>query len=176
MHHRARGALPSALPGLALAVLVGLTTSACGEGGAPEDASAETFCDAATGLGDALAPGDLMAGEMPAVPTAAELERAVRAWGARLEEVGTPADMPAEARARFDDLVAQAREGRLDDVALPGLTTGSLPEQSQEWRDEVTAWSDYLVQTCGAPLGDLDLPAIGGGDNVIGGGTDPREG
>ena len=103
MSTRTRLALSSAV------LLVGAVTTACGGGGsgAPADASEEEFCDAQSSLLEDLLPGDMTTPEMPSNE---DMAQSVKDWGAEIEEVGTPEDIPDAARAGFEAIVEQAKD------------------------------------------------------------------
>lgn len=125
---------------LAAAILVALAgaASACGDdgrSGAPTDASVTEFCevnrfealssltnrDATTGAQDAL-----------------------RDWGDELAGVGTPEDIPDDARTGFELVVERTRGDRAD---------GSAGET------DVDAFYAYVAETCGG-TDDLGLPEV----------------
>jgi hypothetical protein len=143
-------------------LLVGAVTSACGGSGggsgAPTDASEKEFCDTQTSLFTDLM-GDM---ENPEPPSNDAMAKAVKDWAAKLEKIGTPEDIPDEARAGFESLVKQANDIDADDFSidrLEELTEGG-EEASKEAQAEATAFSDYLTKTCGDPLEGLNLPEM----------------
>lgn len=146
----------------AAVLLVGAVTSACGGGsgggsGAPSDASETTFCETQASLIEDLLPDDMT---NPEVPSNEEMAAAVKNWGKKLEEVGTPEDIPEDARAGFEAVVQQAKEINAEDFSiekLEELEQGGK-DASAEVKKQATAFSDYLTDTCGNPMDDLDLP------------------
>ena len=154
MNIRARLALTGAM------LLVGAVTTACGDGGgAPTDASEKDFCDTQSSLLGDLLPDDMT---NPEVPTEEEMARAVKGWGKDLEEVGTPDDIPDDARAGFERLVQQAKEVDASDFSidqLEDLQQGGA-EASEKVQKQAQAFADYLTEKCGNPLDDLDLPQL----------------
>ncbi len=148
------------------ALLVGVVTSACGGGGggggsdgAPSDASESDFCATQTSLLEDLVPDDLTD---PEVPTNEEMAEVVKDWGTRLEEVGTPEDIPADARKGFEAVVQQARDIDAADFSiekLEELEQGG-EDASAAVKQQASAFSDYLTATCGNPLDDLELPGL----------------
>ncbi len=154
MNVRARLALTSTV------LLVGAATSACGGGGgAPADASEKDFCDTQSSLFNDLLPEDMA---NPELPSNEEMAQAVKDWGRELEEVGTPDDISDEARAGFEQLVEQASE-----VDAADFTIDKLEELEQGGADaseavqrEAEAFSDYLTETCGNPLDDIEMPEM----------------
>lgn len=152
---RARLTLTSAV------LLIGTVTSACGGGsGAPSDANEDAFCDAANSLLSDLLPEDLSTTELPSDE---DLALAVKDWGARMEEVGTPEDIPDDARKGFEAVVDQAEEIDAADFSmekLEELEQGGA-DASQEVQEQADAFGDYLNETCGNPMDDMpDMPEI----------------
>lgn len=147
-------------------LLVGAVTSACGggsgsgsDGGAPSDASEKSFCDVQTSLFEDLLPDDLT---NPEVPSNEEMAAVVKDWGKKLEEVGTPDDIPEDARAGFEAIIQQAEDINPDDFSidkLEELEQGGK-DASAEVKKQATAFSDYLTDTCGNPMDDLELPEM----------------
>lgn len=143
------------------ALLVGVVTSACGVGGggAPSDASEDDFCDTQTSLIEDLLPDDMT---NPEVPSNEEMAEAVKGWGEKLEEVGTPDDIPEDARKGFEAVVQQAKAIDADDFSiekLEELEQGGK-DASAEVKEQATAFSDYLAEKCGNPMDNLDLPEV----------------
>ncbi len=120
----------------ALALVLGGAT-ACGSdepSAAPDDASAEDFCGVYADIEDS--GGDDLEAAQDAVD--------------RLVEVGTPEDIPDDARAGFEtlgELVRQADDQ--DDLETLGEDLG---EQVQS---DFLAFIGYVTQTC---ADELDLP------------------
>lgn len=144
------------------ALLVGAVASACGGGGgsgAPSDASESDFCDTQTSLFADLLPDDMT---NPEVPSNEEMAEAVKGWGEKLEEVGTPQDIPDDARQGFEAVVQEAKEIDAEDFTiekLEELEQGG-EDASAEVKEQASAFSDYLTETCGDPMEDLELPEM----------------
>lgn len=146
-------------------LVVGALASACGSGdgggdggGPPADAGKDEFCSTQTSLFE-----DLM-GDMTEMPSNEEMATAVKDWAKKLEDVGTPAGIPADARAGFEDLIEQARDidaGDFDIDKLDELASGGSGA-SEEAQKQATAFSEYLTTTCGNPLDDLEMPELPG--------------
>ena len=155
MHTRTRLALSSAV------LLVGAVTTACGGGGsgAPADASEEEFCDAQSSLLENLLPEDMTNPEMPSNE---DMAQSVKDWGAEIEEVGTPEDIPDAARAGFEAVVEQAKEIDADDFDMEKLEELEMggADASAEVKEQAQAFSDYLTETCGNPIDDLEMPEM----------------
>ena len=140
-------------------LLVGAVTTACGGGGAPSDASEKDFCATQTSLLQDLLPDDMT---NPEVPSDEEMAKAVKNWGKKLEEVGTPDDIPEDARKGFERVMKQANDIDPSDFTidkLEQLESGGA-EASAEAKKQAQAFTDYLTETCGNPLDDLDMPEM----------------
>ena len=140
-------------------LMVGAATSACGGGGAPTDASEKDFCETQTSLLSDLMPDDM---SNPELPSDEEMAKAVKDWGADLEEVGTPEDIPDDARKGFDNVVEQAKEVDASDFSIDELEEleAGGKDASAEVKKQAEAFSDYLTETCGNPLENLHLPEM----------------
>ncbi len=142
-------------------LLVGAVTTACGGGsnGAPTDASEKEFCDTQSSFFKDLLPEDMT---NPEVPSNEDMAEAVKDWGAELEEVGTPENISDDARAGFEAVVEQAREIDASDFTiekLEELEQGG-EDASAEVKKQAQAFSDYLTETCGNPIDDVELPEM----------------
>jgi hypothetical protein len=140
-------------------LVVGAATSACGGGGAPTDASEKDFCETQTSLLSDLMPDDM---SNPELPSGEEMAKAVKEWGADLERVGTPEDIPDDARKGFDNVVEQAKEVDASDFSIDKLEEleAGGKDASAEVKKQAEAFSDYLTETCGNPLENLDMPEM----------------
>jgi hypothetical protein len=116
------------------AVLLAFSLTACG-GGAPDDASEDDFCEVVLDE-----PG--------------EDADSINKWGDELEEVGTPEDIPEDAREGFEILVDLAKDVDDDDLENENF----IDEFSGEDQEKFAAYSAYLAETC---IGDLptDVPS-----------------
>ena len=137
---------------LALATTLGASLSACSgdDGGsgasAPDDASLEEFCSAFNDLFD-----DVLS--KAASDDSAAAVRALKDWAAEIGEVGTPEDMPAEARNGFEVFVDQARE--LDEDATLADLEKFGEDVSEGDQADAEAFSDWTQDNC-----PLDLPEL----------------
>ena len=141
-------------------LLVGTVTSACGGGsGAPSDASQDGFCEAANSLMSDLVPEDL---STPELPSDEDMAQAVKDWGSRMEEVGTPEDIPDDARKGFEAVVDQAKEIDAADFSLEKLEELEKggADASKEVEEQADAFGDYLTKTCGNPMDDVEMPEL----------------
>ncbi|WP_296604940.1 hypothetical protein [Nocardioides sp.] len=145
---KTRAALTS-LAGLALAA----SMTACGgsdDGGAgssaPDNASTSDFCDGFNGLFEkVLAQG--ASGDSSAMITA------LKDWAGDMEDIGTPSDMPDDARNGFELFIDQAKDldedATLDDLQNLG---DDLSESDQADGEAFAGWTE---KNC-----PLDLPSI----------------
>ena len=141
-------------------LVVGTATSACGGGGgAPSDASKDSFCEAANSLMSDLVPADATT---PDLPSDEEMARAVKDWGARMEEVGTPQGISDEARKGFEAVVDQAEEIDAQDFTIDSLEElgAGGADASAEAKEQAEAFGSYLTDTCGNPLEEIELPEL----------------
>ena len=141
-------------------LLVGTVTSACGGGsGAPSDASKDGFCEAANSLMSGLIPDDLTTGELPSDK---DMAQAVKDWGARMEEVGTPEDISDDARKGFESVVDQAKDIDAADFSMDNLEDleAGGADASAEEKKQAEAFGTYLTDTCGNPMDDIEMPEM----------------
>ena len=145
----------------AAVLIVGSVLSACGGGGsgAPDDASEKDFCATQTSLLEDLMPDDM---NNPELPSDEEMARAVKNWGEKIEEVGTPEDISDDARKGFERVVEMANDIDPSDFSiekLEDLEAGG-EEASAEAKKQAAAFEKYLTETCGNPLDDLEMPEM----------------
>ncbi len=144
--------------------MLGISLSACsggtgvaGIGGSPEDASVDDFCQAYTSLQDSILE-DLD-------PSASPEDQAQRAvgllqdWTSRLEEVGTPSDIPDEARQGYELIIETASDLPTD--AAPSDISGLESQFSDAQNEAADAFGTYATETCPVSLPDLpsELPS-----------------
>ena len=146
-------------------LLVGAATTACGGGaaggGSPTDASEKDFCATQSSLLEDLLPDDMT---NPEVPSNEEMAAAVKSWGTKLDDVGTPEGIPDDARQGFEAVIEQAREIDAADFSIDKLEQLEMggADASAEAKKQAQAFSDYLTSTCGNPMDNLDLPEMPG--------------
>jgi hypothetical protein len=139
----------------AVLALGGLT--ACGgsdsDGGgssAPDDASKDDFCKAFSGLYDKVMTG--ASSEDPSDAIAA-----FKDWANDMKDVGTPSEMPDDARRGFEVFIQEAL--KIDDNAsqedLQNLGD-DLPQADQDAGD---AFGDWATENCPAAIPSLDPSA-----------------
>ncbi len=127
--------------------MTGITACDPGGSGAPSDASVDDFCAAYSSLFSG-GMGDIDHRASEREQTAAMTD-AVRAWAAQLEEVGTPDDMPDEAREGFDVIVHAA-----DELSAEGVQ--NLADVDDDFTDDETAatqaFEAYATLSCPSPF------------------------
>ena len=134
---------PLALVGAA--ALLGLALSACGGGAsdAPDDASVKEFCDV---VKENSREPDLADDDYDA-----QVE-ALHDWADALKEVGTPADITAEARKGFEVQVDTLSEIDSDDLEKAGDDDSYLADEfSDDDKDNIGALVKYQIETCSEP-------------------------
>lgn len=154
VHERARHQMRSTrLSAAAGIVLIAGLLAGCGdEGGeaAPDNATQEEFCDAYAGLFSSF--GDMDPGD-----TSAGIE-AFKDWGDSMREVGTPEDIPEDARRGFevmldsiDEIDAEATEEELAELGE------DLSEGDQESGTAFVTWAtEECPDAMKGMLGDLE--------------------
>lgn len=109
------------------------------EGGPPTNASVEDFCGAFLDLVEQVrAAGDDIS-DAQAVKLAKDLAD-------KLSEVGTPSDMPAEARRAFETAIEKINE--LPDDATKDEVDRAAGDLTEEQKQDQEALSTYLTQKC----------------------------
>ncbi len=129
-------------------LLLALSLTACGgsdAASAPEDASAEEFCDVFLN----------QSGEAAADDAKAQLDEA-RDLADQLSEVGTPADFSDEAREGFEvfiDFIADLDEGDVE-----GFNDASDPSEifGADDAEKVATFTTAAAQACVPDMGDLE--------------------
>jgi hypothetical protein len=124
-------------------LLVGAATSACGGGGAPTDASEKDFCETQSSLLSDLMPDDM---SNPELPSDEQMAKAVKDWGAELEEVGTPEDIPDDAKAGLG-ITLDAINDLPDDASQEDVIQIESSFSDDE-KKKTDAFNDYLAKTC----------------------------
>lgn len=148
----------------AAALLAGAVASACGSGGsvgggAPTDASEKEFCQTQTSLLEDLMPADM---SDPQLPSDQQMAQAVKDWGTKIGEVGTPEGISDDAREGFERVVEMAEDIDPADFSIEKLEEleAGGEEASAEAKKQADAFEKYLTETCGNPLDDLDMPEM----------------
>ena len=147
----------------AAALLVGAVASACGSGGVgggpPSDASKKDFCQTQTSLLEDLMPADM---SNPELPSDEQMAQAVKDWGAKIDEVGTPEDISDDARKGFERVVEMANDIDPADFSIEKLEEleAGGEKASAEAKKQADAFEKYLTETCGNPLDDLEMPEM----------------
>jgi hypothetical protein len=117
---------------------VGCSDDGSGGGGGDDAPSAQEFCGALTDFRDDFADAD------PTKDLKAYIQT-LKDAADRLENVGTPEDMPAEAQDGFDFYVEKIKS--LDDNATLDDLAG-IGEVSDEDQKKLDALDDYVAKTC----------------------------
>lgn len=151
MTRRGTRGLRAAAGAAALAVVLAGCGGGSGGGGgsAPDDASKEDFCAAYTSMLETIMSMDV--GSDDAVP-------AMKEWGEKLEEVGTPEDIPDNAREGFEVIVEALSE--LDEDATQQDLEDLGGDLSAEEEKASEAFGEYVTETC--PMETPDLPDMEG--------------
>lgn len=145
------------------ALLIGAAASACGGGGAgggaPTDASEKEFCQTQSSLLEDLMPADM---SNPELPSDEQMATAVKDWAKKIDQVGTPEDIPDDAREGFEAIVEQANEIDASDFSIEKLEQleAGGKDASAEAKKQADAFEKYLTDTCGNPLDNLDMPEM----------------
>lgn len=132
------------LAGAGAAVLLALSLTACG-GGAPADASVADFCEVTQGNTTDKAFGDAIADE-----DWDEVADLIKEQTDEVEEVGTPEDIPDDAREGFELQIDAAGDLSGDDIEK-AFTDESNPfeiDLSDEDKKKVEAYTEYETETC----------------------------
>lgn len=140
------------LAALAAPALLVMLLTACG-GGAPTDASVEEFCNAYN------AEPDLDESLATASPDeqADAIVDALKTLVDDFEEVGTPEDIPDEAREGFEISIDAAKDVNADDVKTALEDGDTDPFESLVGEDDqakVDAFDTYASDTCSDSSGD----------------------
>lgn len=140
------------LAGLALAT----SLTACGgsDGGsgasAPDDASASDFCDGFNGLFEKVL-AQAASGDSSAMITA------LKGWAGDMEDIGTPSDMPDDARRGFELFIDQAKD--LDEDATLDDLQNLGDDLSDDDQADGEAFSSWTTENCA-----LDIPGVDASD------------
>jgi hypothetical protein len=116
--------------------------------GSPSDASLDDFCTSFNGLFDRVLSEEV-AGDQAATV------RALKEWARDIEDVGTPADMPDDARHGFELFIEQARD--IDEDATLAELEQFGEDVSEADRADGDAFSDWTQDNC--PLALPELPS-----------------
>ncbi|CAI9402127.1 hypothetical protein [Nocardioides sp. T2.26MG-1] len=140
------------LAGLALAT----SLTACGgsDGGsgasAPDDASTSDFCDGFNGLFEKVL-AQAASGDSSAMITA------LKDWAGDMEDIGTPSDMPDDARRGFELFIDQAKD--LDEDATLDDLQNLGDDLSDDDQADGDAFSTWTTDNCA-----LDIPGVDASD------------
>lgn len=136
-------------------LLVAGTTAACGDDSgsndasdAPQSASTDDFCDAYNGLFDKLMSSDS--------PSDDEAVKAFKDWASEMTNVGTPEDMPDDARRGFE--VAISTISDIDDDASQKDLENLDDQLSDDEKKDSQAFGAWATETCPSDV-PSDLPS-----------------
>ncbi|UMG94356.1 hypothetical protein [Nocardioides sp. TF02-7] len=121
------------------AVLLALSLSACG--GAPTDASKSEFCEV---INDDSALGDLDFEN----PDEEAFVDAIKEQAEKIEEVGTPEDIPDDAREGFEIQLEAINDLDADDIDFESDEDPLADQLSDDEKDKVEAFTEYETETC----------------------------
>ena len=139
----------AAAAGLALAAsLAGCGGDSGGGSGtsAPDNASMDDFCATFNGLFDTVMSAATTSGDTSGMIAS------LKKWAADMEDVGTPSDMPDDARHGFELFVEQARQ--LDENATLQDLEKLGEDLSSDDQADGEAFSEWTTKNC-----PLDLPS-----------------
>jgi hypothetical protein len=129
---------PAAVVGAA--VLLSISLSACG--GPPTDASVKDYCAAVNDDSDFEDFGE--------DSTEEDFVDALQSFADRLEKVGTPEDIPDDAREGFEISLDAVEDLDPDDIDLKNLDDSALEDDlSDDEKDKLDAYNEYENKTCG---------------------------
>jgi hypothetical protein len=137
-----------AVPLLALGLLLGLLAgcgsddssgAAADEGGMATNASVEEFCGAFLDLIQQAQEAGSEISDADAIKLAKDLAE-------KLEEIGTPEDMPADARRAFETAIQKIND--LPDDATRDEMDEAAADLTDEEKKDQEALSTYLTKTC----------------------------
>ena len=118
-----------------------------GSADAPADATKDEFCEAFTDLYDKVLAGSGSGDSSDTV-------KAFKEWAGDMKEVGTPSEMPDDARHGFEVFVDTALE--LDDNASPDDLQNLGDDLSQEDQDAGDTFGDWATENCPSALPSME--------------------
>jgi len=130
-------------------VLVAGTAVGCGGGGAPDSASTDDFCGVFEDFNATVA-------ELGQDAENSELIGALKDTGEELEEIGTPEDIPEDARAGFELTVKTIAD--LDEDASQEALDNLEEDFSEEEQKQSDAFNEYLSETCEPAEAPTEVP------------------
>lgn len=119
-------------------VLVAGTAAGCG-GGPPTDASKDDFCGVFEDFNKTV-------GGMDADASQEDFVKAIKDVGKELEEVGTPEDIPDDARRGFEKTLEMI--DKIEDDASQEELDKLEKELSDAEQKDSDAFDEYLAKTC----------------------------
>lgn len=132
-----------------VAVLVACVLSGCGaeEKDPPRDATKAAFCDAI---------------QSGVLGNQADEARALREYADRLSRTGTPKDIPADARAGFEQTIEEAREGEASELERGDDSGEAFDRAKSQTNHQLTgvegmmAINQYVMRTCRGRFSGLE--------------------
>lgn len=128
------------------------SSSSSDAGGPPTNASVQAFCQTFI---DMITQANSQQGTM----SDKETVKLAKTLAAKLEQVGTPADMPAAARRAFETAIAKIK-AIPDDATKDEMSKAAGDLTAAEKADQ-SALSDYITQTCMGQLTQSASPSAG---------------
>ncbi|MDN4161277.1 hypothetical protein [Nocardioides abyssi] len=118
---------------------------------APQDASSDEFCEAYTSIFDSLlaAPSDSSQADQEKAAV-----DALKDWSKRMRDVGTPEDLPDDARQGFELVLEEASD--IDDVSDLDDLQDSQDYDADEQK-QAEALNTWITKNCGG-----SMPGLGG--------------
>jgi hypothetical protein len=132
-----------------MALVFGGLTACGGDGGgssASDDASQEDFCKAFNGFYEKVVSKATDA-------DTSDMVKALQEWAADIEDVGTPSEMPDDARHGFEVFVDAAKD--IDEDAALGDLQNLGDDLSEGDQKDGEAFSDWTTSHC-----PLDIPGL----------------
>jgi hypothetical protein len=128
-------------PAVALgsAVLLAFSLSACG--GAPTDASKADYCEAVNDT-------SWIEGLDSENPDEEKFVDGLKDYAAELEEVGTPEDIPDDAREGFEIQLDSVDDIDADDIDFESEEDPFEAGLSDDEKEKVDAYNEYESETC----------------------------
>jgi hypothetical protein len=142
-----------ALSGVAALLLVMAAAACDGGSGDGSETSVDDFCAAYFSLfSGGMSTIDPQA---PAQQQTVAMTEALRVWAGKLKDVGTPDEMPDEAREGYDLIVSAAAD-------LPPGAAHNLADLGDDFTEHemgaTEAFEEYATQNCESPFGDPPTP------------------
>ncbi|WKN48630.1 hypothetical protein [Nocardioides sp. Arc9.136] len=138
-------------------LLLAPLAAACGgddeASSAPDDASTEDFCTAYSSIFESLVAAPTDGSESEQEQAAVD---ALKEWSAKMKDVGTPSDLPDDARQGFELVLEQAQD--IEDVEdLSELEdSGDYSDSEQEQMKALNTW---MTENCADQMPGMGAPS-----------------